>query len=373
LGHNRIEVLDSDVKRERRNLLIKRFAPKANMYETDEPLDLLISTDCISEGQNLQDGQVVINYDLHWNPVRLVQRIGRIDRIGSPHKEIFVYNFYPEDALEDLLGLMQRLHEKLEEINRNIGLDSSILGERPNPKDFNAIRRLSSEDKSVLDELEAESELLIGEFLMQDLLDYLRKIGEEYLQKIPTGITLATGMKAKREKGIFAAFYYKNLDAHYWLFMNEQGKIIDRKLQAIQHIRCDEREPTIEPDTEKIYPLLLKMRKELVNSLRKAAHKPPELPSPQREIVRWLQAQPPSAIRNELLSYFSHPLPDLHLKELRKLWRERTRFPDPQKLMKAIKEFSENHPVSPVRQEREIIHRDINEDDIEIIGWVALM
>lgn len=69
--------------------------------------DVLLSTDVLSEGQNLQKARIVINYDLHWNPVRMIQRAGRVDRIGSPYDVIFIYNFYPEKELESLLELVQ--------------------------------------------------------------------------------------------------------------------------------------------------------------------------------------------------------------------------------------------------------------------------
>ena len=85
-----------------------RFAPKANNYElrsSDEELRILIATDVLSEGLNMQDANHVINYDLHWNPVRLIQRVGRVDRIGTEHATIYAYNFLPETGLERELGI----------------------------------------------------------------------------------------------------------------------------------------------------------------------------------------------------------------------------------------------------------------------------
>ncbi len=70
-------------------------------------IDIVLSTDVLSEGQNLQSAQYLINYDLHWNPTRMIQRAGRIDRIGSQFNEIFIFNFFPEDELEELLKLVK--------------------------------------------------------------------------------------------------------------------------------------------------------------------------------------------------------------------------------------------------------------------------
>ena len=86
-------------------------------------LDLLIATDCISEGQNLQDCDCLINYDIHWNPVRIIQRFGRIDRIGSPNERIQLVNFWPNMELEEYINLEQRVS------GRMVLLDISATGE----------------------------------------------------------------------------------------------------------------------------------------------------------------------------------------------------------------------------------------------------
>ena len=88
---------------------VGRFAPKANpeyrFQRGESELFTLIATDVLAEGLNLQDGDKIINYDLHWNPVRLIQRFGRIDRIGSEHDVIYGFNFLPETGIEQNLGL----------------------------------------------------------------------------------------------------------------------------------------------------------------------------------------------------------------------------------------------------------------------------
>jgi len=89
-------------------------------YFFDKKIDIILSTDVLSEGQNLQTAKYLINYDLHWNPTRMIQRAGRIDRIGSPFKEIFVYNFFPEDELEELLKLVEILQNKIADIDNSI-------------------------------------------------------------------------------------------------------------------------------------------------------------------------------------------------------------------------------------------------------------
>lgn len=108
---------------------VRRFAPKSNNYETEDEIDILISTDVLSEGLNLQDANVVINYDLHWTPIKLIQRIGRIDRIGTEHDRIYVYNFFPEKSLEKNLGLLEKVRRRVLEFNLALGADGKILEE----------------------------------------------------------------------------------------------------------------------------------------------------------------------------------------------------------------------------------------------------
>jgi superfamily II DNA or RNA helicase len=111
--------------------VVARFAPNANpelrRHARGPDLRIVVATDVLSEGLNLQDCDRIINYDLHWNPVRLIQRFGRIDRIGSTHGEIFGHNFLPERALEQHLGLEQVLKARISEIHETIGEDAMIL------------------------------------------------------------------------------------------------------------------------------------------------------------------------------------------------------------------------------------------------------
>src|SRR5208337_5634636 len=101
--------------------------PEYKFHKDESEITLLVATDVLSEGLNLQDGDKIINYDLHWNPVRLIQRFGRIDRIGSEHDVVYGFNFLPETGIERHLQLTQKLHNRIQEIHDTIGEDSAIL------------------------------------------------------------------------------------------------------------------------------------------------------------------------------------------------------------------------------------------------------
>src|SRR5439155_18403946 len=138
-----IDVIFSGDKSKAR--IVGRFAPKANpeykFQSGEKELFTVVATDVLAEGLNLQDCDKIINYDLHWNPVRLIQRFGRIDRIGSDHDVIYGFNFLPETGIDRNLGLKQKLQNRIQEIHDTIGEDPEVLGrtERLNEEAMYAI------------------------------------------------------------------------------------------------------------------------------------------------------------------------------------------------------------------------------------------
>ncbi len=136
---NEIVEVDSGRKVKAREEIIKRFAPYYNCENDEElqkalkePIRILISTDVLSEGLNLQDANQIVNYDLHWNPVRLMQRIGRVDRRMDPEKpvnydRVHVFNFLPPADLENILQLYRRVSGKLIAINKALGIEAPVL------------------------------------------------------------------------------------------------------------------------------------------------------------------------------------------------------------------------------------------------------
>jgi len=207
-------------------------------------IDAIFSTDVLSEGQNLQNAQFLINYDLHWNPTRMIQRAGRIDRIGSPFEKIFVYNFFPEQELEDLLRLVAILQSKIRDIDHSVGLDQTVLGEEVHPKVFGIIRRIKGKDSSIFEELEQEM-FGGGEQFYQPLKDFISKYGTEPLKRMPLGIY--SGL----ERGISGIFFYYRYetDYHFWyLYDLVNNKIIKNKSEILKYISCPPDEKRVIPD-----------------------------------------------------------------------------------------------------------------------------
>ncbi len=176
--------------------LVKKFEPKYDAL-LQEPIDILIATDCLSEGQNLQDADMQINYDIHWNPVRLIQRFGRIDRIGSPNNIIQCVNFWPAKSFEDYLQLEARVQNRMA-VMTLVGSEPQELNEtyrkmvEDNPiQDKNADKLLQELQNNSISDIESSQTLTLKDFsfesFRQDLVDYFEK-NKEVFRRMPNGI-----------------------------------------------------------------------------------------------------------------------------------------------------------------------------------------
>ncbi len=231
----------------------------------DQEIDVILSTDVLSEGQNLQSAKHLINYDLHWNPTRMIQRAGRIDRIGTPHEEIIIHNFFPSDELEELLELVKALEGKISDIDKSIGLDQKVLDEEINPKVFGTastvseeqIRRISENDSSIFEEQE-ETQFGGGEDLYQPIKTYIEQSGRAELDKIPNGIYSG---HQDGVRGVF--FYYKyGEDFHYWyLYDIENDEFLDNKSKIQKFIATSPDENREIPEFfEEVYDVSAQVR-----------------------------------------------------------------------------------------------------------------
>ena len=163
--------------------LLARFAPKTiDQGKSEDRYDLLFTTDVLSEGVNLQQAGRIINYDLPWNPMRVVQRHGRIDRIGSPHSRVHLDCFFPSSRLDELLGLEERLRRKLALADAAVGTGQVLPGVSAGKGQvFTDTRRqimdLYAEDASLLDE-RGHHAALSGEEYRRRLRDAMKR-GDE--------------------------------------------------------------------------------------------------------------------------------------------------------------------------------------------------
>lgn len=253
--HDDIDVIYSGNSKNKARL-VGRFAPNANKEYKFKPgeseLNTLIATDVLAEGLNLQDGDLIINYDLHWNPVKLIQRFGRIDRIGSEKDVIYGYNFLPELGIERNLGLKQKLKNRIQEIHDTIGEDAAILDltERLNEEAMYAIYEQQGKQLSLFDIEDEDNFLDLNE--AEEILRKLQKEdpGEfERIANLPHGIRTA---KFSMQKGtyIFCEASDPNrpdIKGYQQLFLlDDKGEIISRDIPRILGaIKADDTTPTL--------------------------------------------------------------------------------------------------------------------------------
>lgn len=225
--------------------VVARFAPNANpvIKETiGSGLRVLVTTDVLSEGLNLQDGDHIINYDLHWNPVRLIQRVGRIDRLGSFHDRVYVYNFLPEAGVEKQLGLQERLSRRVQEIHDMIGEDAYILSksERLNEE---AMYSIYNRDSGVL-ESDGEENVPFSLLEAEEIIRQLQIDDPErfnYIQSLPNGVRSGRVSDEKPAIYILCEAQDRNGEVRYrrMYLLDTKGNLLTSDLQEILHsVEC---------------------------------------------------------------------------------------------------------------------------------------
>jgi len=237
-----------------------------NAYnKIQSPIDILIATDTLSEGQNLQDADMVINYDIHWNPVRIIQRMGRIDRLGSPNSKIFGTNFWPSNNINSYLNLQGRIEQRMAamklagaEVDAHF---SESFQEMIHDESLDQLmkNRMMEQMQVTFDDLEGDDTFgfddLSLERYRQDLFEEFNKDKAKYM-KMPKGIY--TGFKADTEicceNGLIALLGYPakpamKTDHEYKVFdliyINKHGKslLLNQKdvLDALTHHKDNDR------------------------------------------------------------------------------------------------------------------------------------
>ena len=238
---------------------IKENHPKT-YSKLQNPIDIIIATDALSEGQNLQDADMVVNYDIHWNPVRIIQRMGRIDRLGSPNDKIFGINFWPSNNINSYLDLQGRIEQRMAAMKlagAEVHLDfSDSFKEMAEDEDLeNRLKaRMMEQMQTSWEDIEVSNQGLGFDDLSleryrQDLLDEFNKDKDKY-QRMPKGVY--SGFKADSiicaEDGIIALLGYPNrpekAKTHEYkvfdlIYINNEGKMVllnqKEVLDAITH------------------------------------------------------------------------------------------------------------------------------------------
>ena len=230
------------------NSVLCAFSPVSKMKKeipANEQIDLLIGTDCISEGQNLQDCDTVINFDIQWNPVSLIQRFGRIDRIGSKNKCIQMINFFPAMELNEYLGLEARVKGKMTTLNLVSTGDEDVLTPEMNDFYFRK-RQLERLHDEVIDIEDANDNISLTDLNMNEYLnelsEYIQNVPE--IKKVPKGVYSVTDGE---NQGVLFCFKHRNdankpksdssLYPYYLIYMKDDGEVLYGNGQAREVVK----------------------------------------------------------------------------------------------------------------------------------------
>jgi hypothetical protein len=235
-----------DIDKQFNNLLIN-FSPiaKSRKDNTKKEIDILIATDCISEGQNLQDCDYLINYDIHWNPVRIIQRFGRIDRIGSKNEEIQLVNFWPDIPLEEYINLKKRVESRMFMVDATGGGEENPLTEDHTELEYRK-KQLEKLKEEVVDIEEMNSGISITDLGLNDFrMDLINYMNEgQNLDDVPTGMHTVCKKSIERDikEGVIFVMKNRNQDVNidntnqlhpfYLVYIGDDGEIISNHLEV---------------------------------------------------------------------------------------------------------------------------------------------
>ena len=300
------------------------FAPQsmqAPPRQSADRYDLLISTDVLAEGVNLQQCRHIINFDMPWNPMRLVQRHGRIDRIGSPHKRVFLRTIFPTDRLDRLLKLEQRILDKLAMAAASVGVSAPIEGATHGAQVFTETReeieRLLAEDASLYERGGTVGAAQTGEEYRQALRKALEKGDRERIVKMPWKVGSGM-MKGTRRGAFFCAVVGREskFERTYVRFVTADAEwqpdsgegSVERELgTCLRLIECTEDMPEWTPDMlrERIYDLWeIACKDILADWMRETdpANLQPTVRPLNHQVAEFIRAHPPANVLDSRVS-----------------------------------------------------------------------
>jgi superfamily II DNA or RNA helicase len=342
--------------------IVARFAPKANpdlrKRVKGSELRVVVATDVLSEGLNLQDCDRIVNYDLHWNPVRLIQRFGRIDRIGSEHSEIWGYNFLPETGIERNLGLEQVLRDRIREIHESIGEDSRILDSAEQLNEA-AMYSIYEGKASALDEVDDDRQVE-GLGTLSEAEELLRALKESDPSLFNRIASMRDGVRSARkaDEETAVVFCEASADAddsrpYQQLFhIDSHGNILSRDIRAsLLALACRPDEPALRIP-KALNGHVMKIRRLFAEEVK---HREAELEhsvnlSPaQRFVLRELQSMFKDVADdvtkgqiNLLEEAFRQPLSDAVRRELNHLRRDKSTGA---RLLESLKRIYQRHAL----------------------------
>jgi len=372
------EVLDSD-------RASWGFAPKTaapDSFQEEDRFDILITTDVLAEGVNLQQCRHIINYDLPWNPMRLVQRHGRIDRLLSPHKRVFLRTFFPDEDLDALLRLEERVRRKLALAAASVGVaDTPIETGAQQDLSFSETReeieRIADESTDIFEKGGTESAAQTGEEYRQELRKALKEGLKEQIAGLPW--KAGSGMVKGDRPGHF--FCAKIGDQTFLRFVpqgaQETDEVIGELGTCLRLIECTEETERVLPDSAldeayRAWALARDSIWEVWDYYTDPKHLQPPVSKINREVEDFLSKNPAPDVPQDELDRISEillsPWPRREENKLREVWNQE--YPSAQEkaaaLVKAVKETG----IEPYEQPQR--YPKIDPEEVRVVCWLGI-
>jgi len=361
------------------------FAPRTaapSNYTEGDRFDLLITTDVLAEGVNLQQCRNIINYDLPWNPMRLVQRHGRIDRLLSQHKRVFLRTFFPDEVLDSLLKLEERVRRKLALAAASVGVaDTPIQEGAQRDQSFSETReeieRIESEETDIFEKGGTDSAAQTGEEYRQELRKVLSTNLKDEIIELPW--KAGSGMVKGPRAGHF--FCAKVGDQTFLRFVPESAESVDDLVEEIgtclRLIECVEETERVLPDStmERAYSAWNLARENIWTSwdfYTDPSNLQPKVRKLNREVEAFLLDNPPADVDQSKLDRISEilisPWPMREENKLREVWKDE--YSSNRDKAMALIGAVEATGIEPFEQPERYPKIDL--DEVRLVCWLAI-
>jgi superfamily II DNA or RNA helicase len=358
------------------------FAPvssEAPQNLTEDRFDILVTTDVLAEGMNLQQCSRIINYDLPWNPMRLVQRHGRIDRIGSPHADVYITCIFPDRQLDELLSLEARIRRKLAQAAASIGLDQVVIPgitttEHVFADTRDELERIRKGDAALFETAGEDVHAHSGEEYRQELRKGLERYGDQ-IRTLPGAA--GSGLRQGPERGHFFCARVDDRVLMRFVPWAADASVVRDALSCLRRITCTEDTPRVVPEdlVEGAYRAWERAHRDIFEEWQKAAD-PKSLQPDIRPLFRAAAAH----VRQ-------HRPPEMTLEEADRLV-EALEAPRGLRIERMLREVFSPETAQGVATARVLAERvktlglqpwkapeplpPIDEDDIVLVVWMAV-
>ncbi len=363
------------------------FAPVTAAPGSGHPdlYDILITTDVLAEGVNLQQARHIINYDLPWNPMRLVQRHGRIDRIGSKHREVHIRCVFPDSRLDELLGLEERLNHKIAHAAASIGVGEVIPDQQHRlDRSFSLTRqeidRLRAEDAAIFERGGTELGAQSGEEFRAELRRALEDPDTAArLKWLPWGTGSGMAVRAGGEAGYVFCAKVGDDDHPQFRFVANSGEVRSDTLECLWLARpADDFEtPRVLDDASAAaaFDAWEVAQADIVarwNHFSDKANLEPKIPAALRQAAEIVRANPPPQMTDEEVGTAIDALQAPYTERVTRLVRKALRnSPTPAEQAEAILTVVEEQGLQPQPAPEPL--PEITADDVHLVCWQALV